>query len=281
MKYLVSWSAFFLLGVSVIFFSCENDSSANRLPKEQEVGVSSKKGGDDAFTPDSVNGEYSVPSPNEVLSTLARIGDVDWANQATFSTKSDYASKERLALNLGIRVADALVAVNATDTRRFLQQSLSISKISSGLGVGETVDAYKENFAALAAGGDWDQLAAQLDNVQSEVQTQLELKEQQALVVLASLGGWLEGLKVISGHLAGNYRPENTDFIARPELIAYYLSELEALAPDVKRKPEILLVLEGVREISDILAGADNGLISVEEVRQVSEVSNQMILGLL
>ncbi|NJO01453.1 MAG: hypothetical protein HC880_06965 [Bacteroidia bacterium] len=261
-----------VLIISLLFYACSgansgNESNGNTTDAKEEVSLN------DLGQQSPI---YLVTSPGEMMAAFKKeAGNINWEELASFNEKTAYESDVKLALNMGIRIADALVAVVAKDGRKLLQMSNSINEMGQSLNVGTLVDQSKKELAGFLVDEEWDKLAAAVENLQADMQNEINTQNKKDLVELASIGGWLEGMKIVSGHVSKNYQAENTEFLKQAKLFDYYLEKLNKLGADTQADPVVEEVLTAVTKLKNIMT-TDSAL-SKEQVTQIYTISQEVV----
>lgn len=274
----------FLIVFLCLLWSCasEGQSQSGQNQAQQTLKADKEEGPEKDYAISEADKQqaasnYLVPSPGEILSALNKLDRVDWTQLASFNQKANYENKYARSLNLGVRVADAFVAINAEDSESFGEMSSIIFDLGQKLGIGRVLTEKRADLDELAGRGAWSDMRAELDNVQSEIQSEVEALGESDLVVLASLGGWLEGLRVVSGHLKDNYSEDNSELLNQGGLIGYYAGELDALGSDATTNPLVGAVKDGLLSIQTALPEGEAAKVSQESVQKVNDVSSQLV----
>jgi len=245
-----------------------SDQSAQKAEKVQKVAQLSLE------EMSAAKEQYLVPSPGEILSSLDKLDRVAWNQLASYDTKADYDDKYVRALNLGVRVADAFMAVNSRDASRFGEMSTIVFDLAREIGLGDVLEGKRGQLDNLAAEGRWDELKAALDNVQNDVREEVKAMGEDELVVLASVGGWMEGLRVVSAHLKDHYAVDKAELLGQSRLIDYFLSEIDEMPEDARTHPKIEAARQALNRLAPVLS---TERISVEETAQVYTITAQLV----
>jgi hypothetical protein len=218
--------------------------------------------------------QYLVPSPGEILSSLDKLDRVAWGQLASYDTKADYDDKYLRALNLGVRVADAFMAVNSRDASRFGEMSTIVFDLAREIGLGDVLEGKRGDLDNLAGEGRWEELKAALDNVQNDVRQEVKAMGENELIVLASIGGWMEGLRVVSAHLKDNYAAEKAELLGQARLIDYFLTEIEKMPQDVKANPVIAEAKKSLNQLAPVL---NTEQITAQGTVQIHDITAQLV----
>ena len=114
------------------------------------------------------------------------------------------------------------------------------------------------------------------DGVLSDLESgMIELKSAQ-LAQLVSLGGWLRGTEALSALVLQNYSPERSKLIRQPALIDYLEKQLLAMSSDIRARPIVVKLLDGIHTIRSLVE-SENGPLSEETVRKVHGVCAELV----
>lgn len=218
--------------------------------------------------------QYLVPSPGEILSSLDKLDRVAWGQLASYDTKADYDDKYLRALNLGVRVADAFMAVNSRDASKFGEMSTVVFDLAREIGLGDVLEGKRGDLDNLAAEGRWDELKAALDNVQNDVRQEVKAMGEDELIVLASIGGWMEGLRVVSAHLKDHYAVDKAELLGQARLIDYFLSEIQEMPEDAQSHPTIEAAHKSLDRLAPVL---NTERVSVEGTSEIHDITAQLV----
>ena len=220
---------------------------------------------------------YLVPSPGEILSALDKLDRVEWSQLASYNSSGSYANKYARSLNLGVRIADSFVAINAEDAENFGTMSGLVFDLGRELGISRVLTEKREDLEELASRGSWPEMRAELDNIQGEIKAEVEALGEDDLMVLAGIGGWLEGLRVVSAHLKDNYSEDKSELLNQGHLIQYYTDEIAKLGSDANSNPVVKAVSEGLSQIQVVIPANEANKVALEHVRTLHQVSERLI----
>lgn len=224
---------------------------------------------------ESAETQYLVPSPGEVLSSLDKLDRVPWSQLASYETKADYDDKHARSFNLGVRVADAFMAVNAEDAAQFGEMSTIVFDLAREIGLGEVLESQRGELDNLAAEGRWEELKAALDNVQNDVRSEVEAMGEDELIVLASVGGWMEGMAAVTAHLKENYSAEHAQLLQQTELLTYFLQKIKAMEGPAREHPLVQQAEETLQKLLPLIEGEE--VPSLAETQQIHTFTSALV----
>ena len=208
-----------------------------------------------------------VPAPTEFQAALKASGaDIDLTKLATGSTRSiEGKSKQIVALETGVRVADLLLTAQTGDQAAILARIASAREGLGALGgdpaVLKRVDDLKADFESgvLVADG----LGGQLDILARDIQADLEKTVGKDIATLVQAGGWVEGVSLLSGALGASANADAMALLHQPSVLAHFLSFLKDSAPARAGDASVGAV---VSEMEKMAAIAAKDVLSAEDV---------------
>lgn len=226
---------------------------------------------------------YILPPPEEVFNALRSVSKVDFAKlSASFAKdpntgKSKFSSDAAKAANLGMRVADAFIAVQAKDAQALRRASDVIEVLSLEL----SADLSLKNKIAvankLAEDGKWSELRTILEAVRVDVLAELKANKDKDSVALATVGGWLRGLNIASMALADNYDADATKLMRQPMLVAYLKRQLEGLGGKAKGSAFVTKMISQMDAIAKLTDIPDGKTMSKEDLQKLSQISGELV----
>lgn len=229
---------------------------------------------------------YILPPPEEVFSALKSASKVDFAKVASSFAKDPNTGKSKFsadaakAANLGMRVADAFIAVQAKDSQALRRASDVIEVLSLEL----SADLSMKNKIAvankLADEGKWTELRTILEAVRVDVLNELKANKDKDSVALATVGGWLRGLDIATMALSDSYDAEATKLMRQPMLVAYLKRQLEGLGAKAKAAPfvaKLIGQMDGIAKLTDI---PDGKTMSKEDLQKLNKISSELVAAI-
>ena len=124
--------------------------------------------------------------------------------------------------------------------------------------------------------GDWPAVRREWDGVQPDVERGMKELKSEPLAQLVSLGGWLRGMQVLGTLVAQDYSAENASLLRQPALLDHFEKELTAVHSDLKTKPLLVRMRDGIRKVRT-LVGSSEGPIQKETVAQITKVADELL----
>ncbi|HSI86545.1 MAG: hypothetical protein ACAI35_10895 [Candidatus Methylacidiphilales bacterium] len=222
-----------------------------------------------------------VPKPSELFSAMTQLNStVDWTkvvayvNAGKLKGRFDYATSETRALNLGVRLANGAVAVQARDKKSLEEISKAVKSLADSLGIRKELLAQADVVEELARAEKWPELLSQLDKLQEDILTALKERKDTDSVTLVRVAGWLQGLHLVTFGLEGNYHEKSSGLLRQPQLADDIASELGKLKV---KDPLIDEVKAGVLQIKPLIDVAKGAPVPKDNVVKLHAISHGLV----
>ena len=182
----------------------------------------------------------------EILNDLKGIG-VPVLTPATRETTS--TSDYKVALNLGVAVADAVSSAVSEDKDAFLKFAAIVHSYGERLGVEEAILAKYQQITQAADKGEWDEIQKLMYSLKDEMSLQLGEEDMMDYAVLAMTAGWLEGLYVLTSSLEAHFKLEANDVLRNRDLVRYLSESLNSIEASLKETPEVKAMFSAFPEL--------------------------------
>src|SRR5438128_8315513 len=161
-----------------------------------------------------------------------------------------YKNRPQIALNHGSLIADGFIAVEAQDSQQVKNIGTDIIKLAKALGVSENVLARGNSINEFAENSEWDPLHEELEATQNEVKASMQSHQDQDLIILVSLGGWIRGTQAVSAAVMQNYDERSAKVLRQPALVHFIHSKIKDVSAETQNDPL-------VKKVSDQLGGIE------------------------
>lgn len=208
------------------------------------------------------------------LDSLSK-AQVNWKTLPTFNKKSNYANKYTIALNLGTRICDAFVAIQGKDQNKFADMATTVAGLSGKLNA-NIEQSLNDKMFALVKQGKWMEVRGMLDEQQTTVKEKLNRLDKDA-AILVTIGGWLEGLNVVTKSLASNYSADATSIIRNPKLVEYLIGEMNSLSATAKGNDLVKDISNKLGDIKTLVNIEKGKPVPQENVKKLAEISAGLI----
>jgi len=260
---MIGLTRFCAIGLAGIIFAASG-AEAGRLPADQLAK---------AVRTDSI----SIPTPGELFAAIEKPGKTDWSGQYRGPMPITYRNRAQIALNLGGLIADGFIAVEAKDSQQVKNIGSDIIKLAKALGVSENLLKRGNSINEFAENNEWDTLQEELEATQNEVKSSMQSHNDQDLVILVSLGGWIRGTQVVSGAIARNYDERSAKVLRQPALVKFMQSKINEISPELRSEPLVKDVSEELTGIEKLVSFPADKAPTVDEVRKVNEAVGKVM----
>jgi len=215
----------------------------------------------------------SIPMPGEFMASLNKLGKLDWTKKFRIPIGTSYTSRPQMALNLGGLIADGYIAIEAEDSQQVKNIGRDVLTLSTALGVSKDVQARGGSIIGFAEHSQWDQLKEELEATQNEVKQSMTEAKDQDLVTLVTVGGWLRGMEVISGHIAAHYTETGGKLLRQPGIINFLNQRLEQLPDKIKDDASVKTVKKKMTDLEKLIAFPLDKAPTADEVKELNKLT--------
>ena len=219
-----------------------------------------------------------VPVPREIFRSLDQFRDAKWraVQQPEVARWKSHGDQVQIAILLGVEIAEGFIAMEAEDTAEVKNVGNTVLNLARALGVEKSALRRSRSIMEYADKNKWTMARKEWDGVFSDLQSgMIEIKSKE-LAQLVSLGGWLRGTEALSALVLQNYSPERAELIRQPVLLDYLEKELVGLNSEVKKRPIVAKMVEGIRRIR-VLIQNENGPPTEKTVREIDGICAQLV----
>ncbi|MGH8046890.1 MAG: hypothetical protein ACREKL_06560 [Chthoniobacterales bacterium] len=241
------------------------------------LGAAEKK---DTLTPEEIKGavvidEVALPTPGEFFAAINKLDRPNWPQLMRKPGTLTTTNRAQTSLNLGTRVADGFIAVEAQDGQQVKNIGQDIIELAKGLGVSKSILGRGSSIGDFAENNDWNALKEELDATENEVKLQMAQQKDDELVILVTTGAWLRGLQTASGVVAANYKPETAQLLRQPAIVEYLIMRMDALPARIKSNELVGKVKSGLTEIKTTVAPATPP--SADAVKALNQTTTKLV----
>jgi hypothetical protein len=173
--------------------------------------------------------DLTLPMPGEFFAAIGKRNRPNWTLFYRTPLTMNYSNRAQIALNLGGLIADGYIAVEAQDGRQVKNIGKDIIALAKQLGVSQNVLGRGNSITDFAENNEWNALKEELEATQNDVRSAMSSMEDQDLVILVNLGGWVRGTEVVSSVVAQNYDPDDAKLLRQPAIIDYMMRQIDLL----------------------------------------------------
>jgi hypothetical protein len=220
----------------------------------------------------------AVPVPREIFRSLDQFHEANWREiqRPEIARWKSHGDQAQIAILLGVVIAEGFIAMEARDATEVKNLGNTVLSLARGVGVRERALRRSRSIMDLVDKNEWAAARQEWDDVLSDIESgMIELKSTQ-LAQLVSVGGWLRGTEALSALLLQKYSFEHSALIRQPVLIDYLEEQLRAMSSDLRARPIVIKLLDGIHTIRT-LVGRENGPLSQETVQKVHGLCVELV----
>jgi hypothetical protein len=211
----------------------------------------------------------------DILEKLQKLGVAVFLAEPEMSTSTaDY----KVALNLGVSVADAISSAVNKDQTKLLKFAKIIHDYGERLDVKSAIlDKYNDLTKAVS-NNQWDKVITLTNALKDDITTELKSSEMEKNdeAVLAMVSGWIEGLYIVAKSLDKNFSEEAKTLLSERDFVRYLNQNLQSLTEDNKNTKEVKAILEALPKIDGILNKPLDYSYTIEDVRRILQISESL-----
>jgi hypothetical protein len=212
---------------------------------------------------------YSTPRIEHVFEQLDRLKPLPFAQLWREPPTASPTGREQKGLLFGGLIADGFLIVTAQKQNVMDGLSRVLIREARGLGVADTVMRHSASLTELGRAGNWLGVRKELVATQADVERAMINLRDEKMAALISLGGWLRGLEIGAAAVEAEFSPERARVLLQPELVDYYVEELNTLPPALAHTPLFEKLRSGVKDIRGILSKAEHAGLQPAQVRAI------------
>ena len=220
----------------------------------------------------------AIPVPREIFRSLDQFRDANWRSikRPEVARWKSHGDQAQIAILLGVTIAEGFIAMEAEDSAEVKNIGNSVLKLARALGVEKSALRRGRSIMEYADKEEWVEARKEWDGVFSDLQSGMIQIKSKELAQLVTFGGWLRGTEALSALVLQNYSPERAELIRQPALIDYLEEQLPAMSSDLRARPIVVKLLDGIQTIRS-LVGSENGPLSEETVRKVHGACAELV----
>ncbi len=222
-----------------------------------------------------------LPLPGEILSVLKQAKAADWAPAAEKARKPSELSSAKdsrlAAIALGMRVADAFLAIQAEDVKLLDQAAVEIFQAAAKLGATEEVLSQAAQVKSLAAAGKWRELTGPLDTTYQQAVKAMEDLGDTDSASIALTAGWLRGLDIFASQLSTSYSADASKALCQASLLETLEKKLASLPASTKEVAEIATMSKGLTALKPLVSGTGTEPVSEDTAKKIARIAKDSL----
>ena len=217
-----------------------------------------------------VSDAITIPTPGEFFAAMDEHGQPTWSQMFVPKTAANTASREQMALMLGVFVADGYLAVEAQDGQGVKNTGKEIINLAKKLNVSQSVLGRGNSISDFAENNDWSALREELEATQNEVKLSMVDQKDKDLVILVTVGAWVRGTQVAAEFISKNYSPGFAGILRQPAIVEYLLSELDHLPEKIREGPVIVDLRQKLGTVLPLVQTKDRAPLAPDAVKELA-----------
>lgn len=221
--------------------------------------------------------DVTIPTPGEFFAAIDKTGQPNWKQMFAPKPAEATASRDQMALMLGLLVADGYIAVEAQDGQGVKNVGKDIINLAKKLNVSQSVLGRGNSISDFAENNDWSALREELEATQNEVKLSMVEQKDNDLVILVSIGAWIRGTQVASAFVEKAYTPELAGLLRQPAIVEYLLGEVDRLPEKLRVEPLIIELRTKLAAILPLVETPKRAPLTPEAVAQLSATMSSLV----
>ncbi len=198
--------------------------------------------------------DLTLPMPGEFFAAIGKRNRPNWSLFYRTPISLSYSNRAQIALNLGGLIADGYIAVEAQDSRQVKNIGRDIISLAKQLGVSQNVLGRGNSITDFAENNEWNALKEELEATQNDVRSAMAGMDDQDLVILVNIGGWMRGMDVVSSVVAQNYDADDAKLLRQPAIVEYLSRQLDQLPQALQDESLIKDLRKRLSAIRDLVS---------------------------
>ena len=220
---------------------------------------------------------FTTPSIRKIFEDLHKLRPLPYEELKRPVPERPPKSRTKLALVVGVLLADGFLAVEAEQFLELEPVGRSLLAHAKGLGSGKRISSHMKSMLEKGALSDWDDLKEELARTQADVEKEMVLLRDVDTANLISLAGWLRAVEIASASALNPYDPEKASVLSRPEIVSYFLGELETMSPSVTEDKTVATIKERLGSVQELVNIPEQEIMSEEEVQELRTTVEKLI----
>lgn len=218
-----------------------------------------------------------LPLPEQVLlptgeSLIALLNRLGLRVTVPEPRKVGSTNTAKVALNLGVAVADGFASIKARDVKKVEQFANHIYEYARILNVRPALMARHTQVKQALAQQDWQQMNRLLGQMRQDVIFEIQYSHQKEVAQLAIVAGWMEGYYLVSKTLEKQFSQMAADELLRFASLQTLEKQLRRLPAKILQGQEVKLLLTSLPTLHTILNRPETYHYTVQDVRRIAVI---------
>lgn len=219
--------------------------------------------------------EFTAPSIKKIFSDLQSFKKLPQlaAVQADAKIPMDRA---RLALELGVLMANGFVAIQNNQMDLIKPLALQMSRYAKALGAGERVNRHAANILQNVEQRNIEKLKDDLSALQKDVEIELINLRDPDMAHLIGLGGWIRAIDAATASLQGNFEQAGFKQLIQPDVPEYFNEAIAGLDPTVTKRQDVAEIRRLLEQLEQIMRSIDPAKADKTQLAQVRDIAEKL-----
>ncbi|MEM9280678.1 MAG: hypothetical protein AAGA96_02535 [Verrucomicrobiota bacterium] len=223
--------------------------------------------------------KFTAPSIRKIFEDLQTLRPLPYDELKRMSPETPPRDRTQLALKVGLLLADGFFAVEAEQYYDLEPVGRSLLNHAKSLGSGTRISSHMKSMLEKGALNDWDALKVELARTQKDVEKEMVLIRDVDAANLISLGGWLRAFEIGCSASLNPYNPEKASILSRPQVVEYFIANLETLQPTVQSTETVATIRKGLDDIYERINLPEQEVLSEAEVEDLRHLVEGLLDG--
>lgn len=221
--------------------------------------------------------QFTTPSIRKIFEDLHTLRPLPYDELKRPVPEKTPKSRPKLALTVGVLLADGFFAVEAEQFLDLEPVGRALLKNAKGLGTGTRISSHMKSMLETGALRDWDELKEELARTQNDVEKEMVMIRDVDAANLISLAGWLRAFEIGCASSLNPYDPAKAAILARPDIVEYFVLNMETLAPPVKKDKTVAAIVEKLKVIQEKVDLPEQEILSEQEVIELRSIVEHLV----
>lgn len=221
--------------------------------------------------------KFTTPSIRKIFEDLETLRPLPYDELKRPMPEATPQDRTELALTVGLLLADGFFAVEAEQFFDLEPVGRSLLQHAKVLGSGTRISRHMKSMLEKGALSDWDELKKELARTQKDVEKEMVLIRDVDAANLISLGGWLRAFEIGCAASLNPYDPEKAQTLARPDVVEYFVLNMETLAPPIQKNEVVQRIRKDLEVIQKKVDLPKQEILSEGEVQELRVMVEELV----
>lgn len=221
--------------------------------------------------------KFTTPSIRKIFQDLETLRPLPYDELKRPMPEGTPQDRTELALTVGLLLADGFFAVESEQLFDLEPVGRSLLQHAKVLGSGTRISSHMKSLLEKGALNDWDALKIELARTQKDVEKEMVLIRDVDAANLISLGGWLRAFEIGCAASLNPYNPEKASILARPNVVEYFVLNLETLEPQIQKNEKVQRIRKDLGVIQEKIDLPKQEILSEEEIQELRAMVEELV----